>query len=80
MFSSITQNWRGRPLESLEIIVNLIANTTTKTGLKIQAQLDQGLYQTGIKINDHEFKNSISSQLHFMEKTGIILSNQEQIP
>ena len=52
MFSHITQNWRGRPLESHEVIVNLIANTTTQAGLKIRAELDQGKYPTGIKITD----------------------------
>ena len=44
MFSHITQNWRGRPLTSYEVIVNLIANITTKTGLRIQAALDSKKY------------------------------------
>ncbi len=52
MFSHITQNWRGRPLVSHEVIVNLIANTTTRAGLKIRAELDRGKYPTGIKITD----------------------------
>ena len=55
MFSHITQNWRGRPLVSHEVIVKLIANTTTKTGLKILAELDKGSYETGQKISDSEF-------------------------
>jgi hypothetical protein len=54
MFSHITQNWRGRPLVSHEVIVNLIANTTTRSGLKIRAELDRGKYPTGIKITDAE--------------------------
>ena len=54
MFSHITQNWRGRPLVSHEVIVNLIANTTTRAGLKIRAELDRGTYPTGIKISDAE--------------------------
>lgn len=54
MFSHITQNWRGRPLVSHEVIVNLIANTTTRAGLKIRAELDRGQYRTGIKITDAE--------------------------
>lgn len=54
MFSHITQNWRGRPLVSHEVIVNLIANTTTQAGLKIRAELDRGKYPTGIKITDAE--------------------------
>ena len=52
MFSHITENWRGRPLVSHEVIVNLIANTKTRTGLRIRAELDRGNYPTGIKITD----------------------------
>ena len=54
MFSHITQNWRGRPLVSHEVIVQLIANTTTKTGLKIYAELDPRRYPIGIKVSDAE--------------------------
>ena len=54
MFCHITQNWRGRPLVSREVVVNLIGNTTTKTGLEIQSELDEGAYQTGIKVTDEE--------------------------
>jgi hypothetical protein len=57
MFCHITQNWRGRPLVSHEVIINLIANTTTRTGLKIRAELDRGDYPTGIKITDVELKS-----------------------
>jgi DDE family transposase len=54
MFCHITQNWRGRPLVSHEVIIQLIANTRTKAGLKIRAELDTGRYPTGIKISDDE--------------------------
>jgi transposase len=54
MFSHITENWRGRPLVSHEVIINLIANTRTRTGLRIRAELDRGVYPTGIKITDAE--------------------------
>lgn len=56
MFCHITENWRGRPLVSLAVIVNLIANTTTTKGLKIRAALDQGSYPTGIKITDQQMQ------------------------
>lgn len=56
MFSHITKNWRGKPLTSHEVIVNLIANTTTDAGLKIQAAIDSKEYPTGIKISDKEMK------------------------
>ena len=55
LFSFITQNWRGRPLVSHQVIVNLIANTKTRTGLRIRAELDSGKYPTGIKVSDAEF-------------------------
>lgn len=54
LFSFITLNWRGRPLTSHEVIVNLIANTTTRKGLKIQAALDTAQYPTGIKVTNQE--------------------------
>ena len=56
MFSHITKNWRGRPLTSHEVIVNLIANTTNGTGLNINAAQDSGEYLTGIKIPDQAIK------------------------
>ncbi len=54
MFSHMTMNWRGRPLVSHEAIIQLIANTTTKTGLLIRAKQDRRRYRTGIKISDEE--------------------------
>jgi len=54
LFSQITLNWRGRPLTSHETIVNLIANTKTKTGLHIEAALNTSSYPTGIKISDKQ--------------------------
>jgi transposase len=54
LFSAISMNWRGRPLTSHQVVVNLIANTTTRTGLKVRARLDQGYYPTGTKVSDKE--------------------------
>jgi transposase len=54
MFSHITRNWRGRPLESHEVVVSLIANTTTRAGLKIRAGLDQRTYVKGIEVSREE--------------------------
>ena len=56
MFSAITLNWRGRPLETHEVVVETIAATTTKTGLSIQAALDTNTYQKGIRITDKAMK------------------------
>jgi hypothetical protein len=54
LFCFITKNWRGRPLTSYEVIVNLIANTTTETGLTVQAALDTSEYETGIEVSDEQ--------------------------
>jgi len=54
MFSYISKHWRGIPLVSHEVIVNLIASTTTKTGLTVQCILDQNMYETGIKVSEEE--------------------------
>lgn len=54
LFSYISQNWRGKPLISHEVIVNLIAATTTKTGLQVHCQLDTQSYPTGTVVSDDE--------------------------
>jgi len=54
LFSFISQNWRGKPLISHEVIINLIAATTSKTGLEVKSGLDANSYPDGIKISDHQ--------------------------
>ena len=54
LFSFITQNWRGKPLRSIQTIIELIGATTTKTGLKVRAELDQNFYPKGIEVTDAE--------------------------
>jgi hypothetical protein len=54
MFSFVSRNWRGRPLESLEIVLNLIAGTSTTTGLKIYTQLDERSYERGVEVTDQQ--------------------------
>ena len=56
LFSFISMNWRGKPLVSHETIVNLIAATTTRKGLKVRAEIDSSLYPKGIKVTDKELK------------------------
>ena len=56
LFSFITMNWRAKPLTTYRTVVELIAATTTKTGLRIEADLDQGYYPTGQKISEANFK------------------------
>ena len=55
LFSFISQNWRGKPLISLQVIVNLIAATKTATGLQVHSELDTGSYPLGIKVSKEEF-------------------------
>ena len=57
MFCHISENWRGRPLESRAVVVNLIANTRTEKGLTIEVELDDALYATGIRIPDEDMAN-----------------------
>lgn len=74
LFSFISKNWRGRPLESLGVIVNLIAHTTTKTGLHVEASLDYGTYETGIEVSDAEMASlRIKAQKFHGEWNYIIL-------
>ena len=56
LFSHISMNWRARPLTSHEVIVNTIAATTTRTGLRVHAELDKNEYPTGVKIPDQDMK------------------------
>lgn len=55
MFSQISKNWRAKPLETLEIIVSLIASTTTTNGLHIECGMDFNTYETGLKVSDEKF-------------------------
>lgn len=54
LWSQVTLNWRGRPLTSHQVVVNLIGSTTTRTGLKVRAELDRTNYPTGTKITDNQ--------------------------
>ena len=54
LFSFVTMNWRGKPLTTYRVIVELIAATTTRKGLKVQADLDEGYYPRGVKVSDNE--------------------------
>ena len=54
MFSFITMNWRGKPLVTYRAVVELIAATTTKSGLRIEADIDTGSYPIGVKVTDAE--------------------------
>jgi hypothetical protein len=65
MFSHIFQNWRGRPLISREVVVNLIHNTKTKKGLEITAKLDTNSHKVGIKVTDEELRQNAAEKDNF---------------
>lgn len=65
LFSFITQNWRGRPLESVQTIIELISSTTTTAGLKVKAVLDENTYETGIKVSDEELSSVLLQKADF---------------
>jgi len=56
LFNHISMNWKGQPLVSLEVIINLIGNTTSRTGLKVYTMEDRNIYPTKRKISDKEMK------------------------
>jgi hypothetical protein len=56
LFSFISGNWRGKPLVSYQVIVQLIAATTTKSGLKVRCELDENTYSAGVKVSDAEIE------------------------
>ena len=55
LFCHVTRNWQGRPLETFDVVVNLIGSTTTTTGLKVYAHLDASKYEKGRKVTDEKF-------------------------
>lgn len=74
LFSQITMNWRGRPLTSLEVIVNLIASTKTKTGLKVDCTLNTGKYPIGLKVTDNDLAMVKIKQARFHGEWNYTLS------
>ena len=65
MFCHMTQNWRGRPLVSREVVVNLIGHTTTKTGLAIRSALDENSYPTGRAVTAQQLESLAIKQEKF---------------
>ena len=63
MFAFTTQNWRGKPLVTVEAIVELIGHTKTKTGLIVRAAIDAGTYPSGIKVSNEQL-SEVKLRLH----------------
>jgi transposase len=76
LFSYISMNWRGQPLTSFETILNLISSTTTKTGLKVNAQIDLNQYPKGIKVSDAQLRMLDISRNEFHGEWNYILNPQ----
>ena len=74
LFSFISMNWRGKPLISHEVIVNLIANTTNRTGLTVQAELDETFYPKGIKVSDKDFNRINIKRVEFHGEWNYLIS------
>jgi hypothetical protein len=70
LFSAISRNWRGRPLESHEVVIETLRATTTSTGLTVNAVLDTTTYERGIKITDKQIATLEATQLHRHEFHG----------
>ena len=79
MFCHITENWRGRPLINHEVIINLIANTTTTHGLEIQAALDDGCYPIGISVSDQALRavNLVPAGFHGKDWNYLIKPHED---
>ena len=74
LFSYISLNWRGQPLVSHEVIVNLIAATTTRKGLTVQAAIDDARYEKGIKVTDSEFAAILIDRDDFHGEWNYVIS------
>ena len=74
MFSEISKNWAGVPLESFEILVNLVRNTKTSTGLRVEACRDQCQYEKGVRVSDKEMLQLALTRSDFLGKWNYTLS------
>ena len=80
LFSAITQNWRGKPLVSHEAIVNLIAATTTRTGLRVRSALDTGDYPAGLRVTDAEMETLYLQRDDFHGEWNYALLPRQRLP
>jgi hypothetical protein len=76
LFAFITQNWRGKPLVSHQVIVQLIGATTTETGLKVTCEIDGGLYPKGIKVSNDEMETLNITRADFHGEWNYTISPQ----
>ncbi len=85
LFSFISINWRGKPLTSYQVIINLIVSTTTKTGLVVKARLDKKTYIKGKKVTNYEMenlrisKNKFHGEWNYTIKPGNVKPQEAQV-
>jgi len=77
LFSFISKNWRGKPLLSLAVIVNLISSTKTEKGLQVDCVIDDKEYQRGVEVSDEEFKAINIKQHSFHGEWNYTIAPQE---
>src|SRR3954465_8357477 len=80
LFAFITMNWRGKPLVSHQVIVQLISATTTETGLTVCCELDANLYPKGIKVTDEEMQAINITRNEFHGEWNYTISPNQQPP
>jgi len=80
LFAYIVQNWRGKPLVSHQVIVQLIGSTTTETGLKVACEIDGNLYPKGIQISDKEMAELNIEGDKFHPEWNYTISPKQQPP
>jgi transposase len=80
LFSAISQNWRGKPLVSHEVIVNLIAATTTRTGLRVRSELDTNDYPAGAVITDADMETLYLRRDDFHGEWNYSLLPRQRLP
>ena len=80
LFAFITQNWRGKPLLSHEVIVQLIGATTTETGLEVQCEIDGNLYPKGVQVTDQEMQAINLTRAEFHGEWNYTIEPTQQPP
>ena len=80
LFAFITMNWRGKPLVSHQVIVQLIGSTTTETGLKVCCEIDGNLYPKGLKVTDQEIQAINISRNEFHGEWNYSIAPNQQPP
>jgi hypothetical protein len=80
LFAFITMNWRGKPLVSHQVIVQLIGSTTTDTGLQVCCEIDGNLYPKGIKVSDQEIQGLNITRNQFHGEWNYTISPSQQPP